>query len=102
FPKVDSDAVMLEFESAGVLESMRPGWYRFKYGYGKLLQKMGEAHNIKIDPFYDIKPGADWSDNDVLSDQGGDPWRGASQKSGRDSADPRRSYNEDDHWDMSD
>src|SRR4029077_19217979 len=69
FPKVDSDAVMLEFESAGVLESMRPGWYRFKYGYGKLLQKMGEAHNIKIDPFYDIKPGADWSDNDVLSDQ---------------------------------
>ena len=99
FVKIDADAVMLEFENASVLESMRPGWYRFKYGYGKLLQKMGEAHNMRLDPLYDIKVGVDWGDNEVLSSEGGPPWRGASQKSGRDSADPRRPYNEDDHLD---
>ena len=100
FSKIDADAVMMEFEIAGVLEEMRPGWYRFKYGYGKLLQKMGEAHNMKLKPLYEIRPGTDWEDNDVLSSEGKPPWRGASQRSGRDFADPRRSpYNSDDFVD---
>ena len=90
---------MIEFENASVIESMRTGWYRFKYGYGKLLQKMGEAHNIVLEPLYDIRPGADWEDNDVLSSEKDIPWRGASQRRGRNSADPQRSYNEDDYVD---
>jgi hypothetical protein len=106
FSKVDVDAVMLEYESAGVLERMRPGWYRFKYGYGKLLQKMGEAHNMGLEPLYDTKAGIDWSDNEVLKSDEGPPWRGASQQDGRDSADPRnysrgrqKPYNPDDFVD---
>ena len=93
FAKIDADALMIEFENASVLEAMRPGWYRFKYGYGKLLQKMGEAHNMKLEPLYDIKVGVDWGDNEVLRSNEGPPWRGASQKDGHDSADPRNYYN---------
>ena len=79
-----SGDVMAEFENAGVLESMTQGMYRFKYGYYKLCQKMGEAHGMPLAPFWPTKPGEeDYGDNEVRSPAGGEPWRGDNPKNRR-------------------
>ena len=88
--KTEAGQVIAEFETAGVLEAVSQGMYRFKYGYYKLCQKLGEAHNMPIVPFWPTKPGEDdYGDNDVRSPQGGPAWRGDNPRNRRDSADPR-------------
>ena len=101
YTKMQASDVMAEFENAGVLESMTQGMYRFKYGYYKLCQKMGEAHGMPLAPFWPTKPGEeDYGDNEVRSPAGGEPWRGDNPKNRRDSADPRATYDPDAHLDM--
>jgi hypothetical protein len=90
--KVEASQVMMEFERAGVLEVIRGDLRRFKYGYGKLLQKMGEAHGLPITQHWDWKPG-DFNDNDVQSQSGAPEWRG--NKQGRQQQDTRRRYDPD-------
>jgi len=92
FSKVEADKVIQEFESAGVLERARRDMYKFKYGYGKLLKVMGDAHNMEIIPQYDPQPGVDWEDNEVNSPQGGASWRGGDPTEQRDFSDPRNYY----------
>ena len=77
--KVEASQVMLEFERAGVIETMRGDLRRFKWGYGKLLQKLGEAHGLPITQHWDYKPG-DFDDNDVKSQENPPPWRGNRQQ----------------------
>lgn len=77
--KVEASQVLMEFERAGVLVTERGDLRKFKYKYGTLLQKMGEAHNLPITNNWDYEPD-DWGDNDVKSTEGGRPWRGNRQK----------------------
>ena len=61
----------------------RMGYYRFKYGYNKLLTKMGEfALACAIAPYWPFKPG-DNDDNDVRSPAGAPKWRGGNAKNQR-------------------
>ncbi len=73
--RVDPTKVLQEFERAGVLESMHGGQYRFRWGYGETLRKLGEAHGLAITPNWDFRPG-DFDLNDVRSRNGGPVWRG--------------------------
>jgi hypothetical protein len=66
---------LMEFERAGVIETMRGDLRRFKYKYGKLLRVMGEAHGLPITNNWDYKPG-DFDDNDRSTAWGAPPWRG--------------------------
>ena len=85
--KVEAGQVLMEFERAEVIER-QGATYWFKYGYGKLIKKLGEAHNMEIIPNWPIQPvGIDWSDNDG---QGTPQWRGNMQGQQR-----RRSYDPD-------
>ena len=77
--KVEASQVLMEFERAGVLVTERGDLRKFKYKYGTLLQKMGEAHNLPITNNWDYEPD-DWGDNDVKSTEGGKQWRGNRQK----------------------
>ena len=52
------------------------GYRRFKWGYGKLLKKLGEAHNLELVNVWRLKPGDDWIDNTVRSPDGAIKWRG--------------------------
>jgi hypothetical protein len=76
--KVEASAVLLEFERAGVIEMAQGDMRKFKYKYGKLLQKMGEAHNLEIAPNWNFRPD-DFADNDVRSAVGAEQWRGNKQ-----------------------
>ena len=96
YTKMDAGEVMDEFENAGVLETMTQGMYRFKYGYYRLCERMGQAHGMPLAPFWPTKPGSeDYGDNEVRSPLGGPPWRGDNPKNRRDSSDPRQ-YDPDD------
>ena len=67
--RVEASSVMVEYERAGVIEPARAGgggYFKFKWGYGKLLQKLSEAHNLKLEPQWDTGPG-DFDDNPVRS-----------------------------------
>ena len=86
--KMDASDVLTEFERAGVLIKARRDMYMFKHAYGKLLKKMGEAHNMEIIPHHDYKPG-DFDDNEVNSTQGAPAWRGANSREERQRSDPR-------------
>lgn len=97
--KIQADEVIDEFQAAGVVEEMHQGQLRFKYGYKKLCDKMGEAHGMPLTPAWPFKPG-DSDDNDILSPSGAPPWRGDNPKNRRDSADPR-GYDPD-HLDIND
>ena len=83
--KVEVSQVMLEFERARVIEPMTTGgFFRFKYGYGKLLKQMGDDHNLEISPNWPIQSvGEDWDSNTVDSSFGGPPWRGGKQEQKR-------------------
>ena len=102
YARMQAGEVMAEFENAGILESMTQGMYRFKYGYYRLCEKMGQAHAMPLAPFWPTKPGDDdYGDNEVRSPLGGPPWRGDNPKNRRDSSDPRNgSYDPDAHLDM--
>ena len=102
YARMQAGEVMAEFENAGILESMTQGMYRFKYGYYRLCEKMGQAHGMPLAPFWPTKPGDDdYGDNEVRSPLGGPPWRGDNPKNRRDSSDPRNgSYDPDAHLDM--
>ena len=79
--RVDRHAVMQEFESAGVVEQMSGGFYRFKWGYGKTLQELGKAHNLELLPQYPTGPG-DFDVNPILSSVNPPPWRGNKVRDG--------------------
>jgi hypothetical protein len=101
YSKVEADKVIQEFELAGVLDRARRDMFKFKYGYGKLLKVLGDAHNMEIIPQFDPRPGVDWGDNEVNSPAGGEPWRGGNPAEQRDFSDPRNysrggPYNPDD------
>ena len=101
YARMQAGEVMAEFENAGILESMTQGMYRFKYGYYRLCEKMGQAHGMLLAPFWPTKPGDDdYGDNEVRSPLGGPPWRGNNPKNRRDSSDPRNGYDPDAHLDM--
>ena len=77
YTKMQAGDVMAEFENAKLLGTLTQAVYRFKYGYYKLCQKMGEAHGMPLAPFWPTKPGEeDYGDNEVRSPAGGEPWRG--------------------------
>jgi hypothetical protein len=73
--RVEAQAVIKEYEVAGVIESMSGGFYRFKYGYGKVLAELGKAHNLELLPQHHFVPG-DFDDNPILSNVNQPPWRG--------------------------
>lgn len=73
--RVEASQVVMEYERAGVIELMSGGQYKFKYAYGKLCQKLSEAHNLELHPIWPKGPG-DYEDNPVLSGFGAPPWRG--------------------------
>ena len=81
--RVEPSSVMMEYERAGVIESARAegGYVKFKWGYGKLLLKLGEAHNLKLEPVWDVGPG-DYDDNPVQSMVNPPPWRGNPKRKG--------------------
>jgi hypothetical protein len=82
--KIEADRVMAEYEHAGVIESAGRGYYKFKWGYGRLLEKMGQANGLPITPNWEISPvGEDWSENETRSPIGGAPWRGKKQEGSR-------------------
>ena len=82
--KVEASQVMMEYERAGVIERMRGDHHRFKYGYGRLLQKLSEAHNLELLPLWPIEPvGVDWANNTVSSPSQDVPWRGNKQQKPR-------------------
>jgi hypothetical protein len=74
--RVEPHEILEDWKSSGVLEKQRGDWWRFKYKYGTLLEKLGEAHGLKLPGDWDPGPG-DWGDNDVISSEGGtNNWRG--------------------------
>ena len=80
--RVEASSVMMEFERAGLIEPAREGggtYFRFKWGYGKILQKMGEAHNLKLEAAWETGPG-DYDDNPVRSNVNAPQWRGNKRK----------------------
>ena len=80
--RVEASSVMVEYERAGVIEPARAGgggYFKFKWGYGKLLQKLSEAHNLKLEPQWDTGPG-DFDDNPVQSMVSPPSWRGNKKK----------------------
>jgi hypothetical protein len=87
--RVEASEVRLEFERADVITKQR-GYYRFKWGYGKLLKELGRAHALPIEQVWDFQPG-DFDDNSVMSPHIAPPWRGLKQ--GQPREEPR--YNRD-------
>jgi hypothetical protein len=79
--RVEPQAVLKEFELAGVIEMMSGGNYRFKWGYGRTLQEMSKAHNLELLPRWDTGPG-DYDANPVMSNANPPPWRGNKAKGG--------------------
>jgi len=77
--KVEVAQVLMEYERAGVIESIRGDLRKFKYKYGTLIEVMGKAHNLPITNNWDYDPD-DYGDNDVKSLEGGKPWRGNRQR----------------------
>jgi hypothetical protein len=77
--KVDVSQVLMEYERAGVIEIIRGDLRKFKFKYGTLLEKMGQANNLPITNNWDYEPD-DWGDNDVASLDGGRAWRGNKQR----------------------
>ena len=55
--RVEASSVMMEYERAGVIEQMSGGFFRFKWGYGRLLQKLSEAHNLVLHQRHPTGPG---------------------------------------------
>ena len=95
--KVETSQVLLEYERARVIENTPGGLYRFKYGYGKLLKKFGEAHNLEIHPRWPIQPvGDDWSDNNVQSVIGAPEWRGRKQPQRQQKPQQEHEYDQED------
>jgi hypothetical protein len=77
--RIEPAHILMEWQRDNVLEAMSGGYYRFKYCYGKLLQKLGDAHNLPVHAMWPTGPG-DFEDNDILSPVGGPPWRGLKQE----------------------
>jgi len=73
--RVEASSVMMEFERAGLIEKVRGDMHKFRWGYGMVLRKMGEAHNLEIAQNWDWKPG-DFDVNEVRSTEGAPLWRG--------------------------
>ena len=73
---------MQEYETAGVIERMSGGFYRFcTGGYGKTLQELGKAHNLELLAEHPTGPG-DYDVNPVMSAVNPPPWRGNKVKEG--------------------
>jgi hypothetical protein len=85
--RIEASSVMMEFERAGLIEPAREGgsggYFRFKWGYGKILQKISEAHDFKLEAAWETGPG-DYDDNPVRSNNAAPPWRGLKKRSGDD------------------
>jgi hypothetical protein len=89
--RIEASSVMVEFERAGLIEPAREGgsggYFRFKWGYGKILQKMSEAHGLKLEAAWETGPG-DYDDNPVRSNHAAPQWRGLKKRGGDDRARP--------------
>ena len=72
---------MMEYERAGVVEAMSGGMFRFKWGYGRLLQELSKAHNLELLPQHPTGPG-DYDVNPVMSAVNPPPWRSNTVKDG--------------------
>jgi hypothetical protein len=87
--RVEAADVIAEFERAELIEKMTGDMMRFKWGYGRLLEKVSEAHALRLDPFWPTRPGVDWEENDVRSPVGAPEWRGnRSQRKQKPNNDP--------------
>jgi hypothetical protein len=75
FTKISAERVMEEFERAGVLETVRGDIHKFKYGYAKILQVMGDFHDLPIINNHDFRPG-DYDINPIRSGENPPKWRG--------------------------
>jgi len=78
--KVEVSQVIMEYERAGVIVSIRGDLRKFKFKYGTLVKALGDAHNLDITNNWDYEPD-DFGDNDVMSAEGGREWRGNKQRS---------------------
>jgi hypothetical protein len=78
--KVEVSQVIMEYERAGVIVSIRGDLRKFKFKYGTLVKVLGDAHNLDITNNWDYEPD-DFGDNDVMSAEGGREWRGNKQRS---------------------
>ena len=79
--RIEASSVMMEYERAGVVEAMSGGMFRFKWGYGRLLQELSKAHNLELLPQHPTGPG-DYDVNPVMSAVNPPPWRGNKVKDG--------------------
>jgi hypothetical protein len=78
--KVESYQVIEDWKRCGVLEQLGLDLYHFKWGYGRLLQRLGEAHNLPLPGNWPVEPGDDWGVNPVASIHGAPSWRGNKQR----------------------
>ena len=74
--KVEVTQVIEDWKRSGVLDQEGSDLYKFKWGYGLLLRRLGEAHNLPLPGNHPIKLGSDWEPNDVRSTEGAPLWRG--------------------------
>jgi len=73
--RVEASQVLMEYKRADVVERMQGDYYRFRWGYGRLLQKLSDAHNLPLDALWPTGPG-DFEDNEIKSFSGAPAWRG--------------------------
>jgi hypothetical protein len=79
--KVEASQVLEEYKRAQVIERMMGDSYRFKYKYATLLERLGEAHGLKLEPDWMVVHPNDDGDNDVVPNFRGFPeWRGNRQQ----------------------
>ena len=82
--KVESYQVIEDWKRCGVLDQKGEDLYAFKWGYGRLLQKLGEAHNLPLPGNWPIEPvGSDWEPNDIRSVEVNPVWRGNKKSGGQ-------------------
>jgi len=79
--KVESFQVIEDWKRCGVLDPKGNDLYAFKWGYGRLMEKLGQAHNLPLPGNWPIEPvGQDWDLNEVRSTNGAPIWRGNKQQ----------------------
>jgi hypothetical protein len=91
--KIEPHQVREDWERCGVIEKQRGDWFKFKFKYGTLLERLGTAHGLELHNDWEYVPD-DYGDNDIVSTQGAPNWRGNTQK-GSSRGQPRSSYNPD-------
>jgi hypothetical protein len=83
--------VLFEFQRASIVEEMGSGFYRFKYRYGDLIKKLGDAHGLAIMPQHPVES-TDHGPNTVTTTYGAPEWRGKNRQAQQDT---RKRYDRD-------